>query len=175
MGQKSLHAFLLGFIVMCASDSWAQKAFYFIDHPEVPPASGYRAGYIVTLNGNTIAGRLGNTESLGKILTPDKLYIGSDVTVQLVNNGEVSKIVFIPNGKNNSSEQKFGPEDIRAFGDLSAFSNRQVIDLDAEFNQNGFLNFNTIRKTFSHKRRMRMQTCCFVPPLTATAPTKINI
>jgi hypothetical protein len=144
---RSLLIFLIAVALMCASNARAQKSVYFIDHAEVPLASGYRAGYIVTLNGDTIAGRLRNTESLGKILAPEKLTIGSNFTVELTNYGEVSKIAFIPADKTDAATQKLLPADIRAFGYLSAFANRQVIDLDAAFDQNGSLQFSTTKKS----------------------------
>src|SRR4051812_12330311 len=89
---KTLRILLIGCMATYATNCLAQKSVYFINNLEVPPASGYRSGYIVTLNGDTVHGRLRNTESLGKILSPDKINIGSNFTVELVNYGEVSKI-----------------------------------------------------------------------------------
>lgn len=125
----------------------AQQNLYFMDHPEVPPADGYRTGYIVTMKGDTVWGNLRNTESVGGILTPDGIY-NPILNIQIKNYGTITKIAFQPYGS-DGQPQKLSPADIRGFGCSASWLEQQIIEVASQYNKNGFIKVAALKKAFS--------------------------
>ena len=146
------HYALLSFLMFCTllvcESSFAQKSIYFIDYAEIPPEIGYRTGYIVTLKSDTIYGKLRNTESLGSILTP-RVIQSRYLNIELKYGGNIPKIAFIPELTPKSEQQKYKPDEIKAFGYLSSYNEQQPIELQSSYGKSGFITKSALKRALS--------------------------